>query len=220
MSLVILDLFAGTGSSTQAFADRGHKVIRVELDPQHEAECHADVCTLTVDRVLALCGRTPDFIWASPPCTSFSVASIGKYWDKNGGNPIPKHPKSVEGQRIVKATLDLIHALKPSYWLMENPRGMLRTLQLVAPYDRRTVTYCKYGDTRMKPTDLWGVMPLAWMPKPPCNNGDPCHVSAPRGSRTGTQGIVGTVDRSRVPYGLSSEVADHVIAALDTRQAD
>ena len=25
----------------------------------------------------------PDIIWASPPCTYFSVASIGKHWNKD-----------------------------------------------------------------------------------------------------------------------------------------
>jgi hypothetical protein len=89
---------------------------------------------------------------------------------------------------------------------MENPRGMLQKLRVVKDLPRRTVTYCQYGDTRMKPTDLWGPMPDAWIPRPPCKNGDTCHVSAPRGARTGTQGIKGAKDRSRVPLELSYEI--------------
>ena len=53
---------------------------------------------------------------------------------------------------------------------------------------RYTVTYCQYGDNRMKPTDIWTNHPCPKF-KPPCKNGDPCHVSAPRGSQTGTQGL-------------------------------
>ena len=63
---------------------------------------------------------------------------------------------------------------------------------------RYTVTYCRYGDERMKPTDIWTNHPNPHF-LPPCRNGDPCHVRAPRGARTGTQGIKGHVDRSRIP---------------------
>ncbi len=56
----------------------------------------------------------------------------------------------------------------------------------------------------MKPTDIWTNNPH-WMPRPMCKNGDPCHVSAPRGSRTGTQGLK-KKDRSKVPYPLLQEI--------------
>lgn len=214
MGLLILDLFAGTGSSTQAFEDRGHKVVRVELDPQHEAELHADVSQLTAEQVVVLCGGTPDFIWASPPCTTFSIASVSHHWHKQGEMMVPKHPGAAQALELVASTLRLIHELSPAHWLVENPRGMLRKFPLMAPYQRRTVTYCQYGDSRMKPTDLWGVMPLSWTPRPMCKNGMPCHQAAPRGAKTGTQGLSGSVDRSRVPYELSLEVCTHIEAAL------
>lgn len=218
--MIILDLFSGTGSSTVAFHERGHRVRRIELDTQHEADLYADVTKLKAAEVINLCGGRPYFVWASPPCTAFSVASIGKYWSQGGDDPRPKHPKAVEAEATVRATLALIEALKPRYWLMENPRGMLRTLKLVRHLQRWTVTYCQYGEERMKPTDLWGVMPAAWVPRPPCKNGDTCHVSAPRGSRTGTQGIGSVVDRARVPHQLSLElvnVIDRVITSGDER---
>lgn len=42
--------------------------------------------------------------------------------------------------------------------------------------------------------------------KPPCHNGDPCHVAAPRGARTGTQGLKNHVERSRIPDGLCNYI--------------
>lgn len=72
---------------------------------------------------------------------------------------------------------------------------------------RYTVTYCQYGETRMKPTDIWTNHPTP-MFKPPCKNGDKCHVPAPRGSQTGTQGIKGSVDRSRIPKLLCEHIVD------------
>jgi len=74
---------------------------------------------------------------------------------------------------------------------------------------RRTVTYCQYGDTRMKPTDIW-TNHKQWTPKPICKNGDSCHVSAPRGSRTGTQGLKGNMERSVVPRNLCIEILESI----------
>ena len=199
--MLIFDLFAGTGSATQAFKDAGHTVIRFELDPYFEAEEHVDVATLDAAEIVAKYGQ-PTFVWASPPCTAFSVASIGRHWN------IDKTPKSELAKSsitLISRTLELIKNINPYGWLMENPRGMLRKQPIMAYIDRHTITYCAYGDTRMKPTDLWGYVP-GWMPRPACSNGHPCHVAAPRGSRTGTQGITGAKSRSMIPLALSQEL--------------
>jgi hypothetical protein len=209
--LLILDLFAGTGSATQAFLDRGHEVITVEINAKQNPTLVCDVMELDADDLTRRFG-TFDFVWASPPCTAFSVASIGHHWQGNARSKTPKTQFAVEAQALVANTLRLMGLLAPNYgWLMENPRGILRKLPVVADYDRSTVTYCQYGETRMKPTDIWGgIGPSRWIPSRSCRNGDSCHESASRGSRTGTQGIVGAEDRSRIPYRLSAEVCDRV----------
>ena len=212
--MLIFDLFAGTGSATKAFSDAGHRVIRIELDTYFEAE-ERDVLSLTPEYLIAKYGR-PDFIWASPPCQSFSVASCSKYWTPEG---LPKNDKALAGLALVKHTLDLIESLSPvDGFLIENPRGMLRKQSIMAELPRRTVTYCQYGDTRMKPTDLWGYA-RAWQPRGACKNGDPCHVSAPRGSRTGTQGIKGAKARSVIPHELSLEICNYLYSLAETRPA-
>ena len=70
---------------------------------------------------------------------------------------------------------------------------------------RHTVTYCQYGDERMKPTDIWTNAEW-WKPRPMCKNGMPCHVAAPRGSKTGTQGLKGSVHRGVIPPALFEEI--------------
>ena len=147
----------------------------------------------------------PDVIWASPPCTSFSVASIGKNWTKVGNDYVPKNPKAELGLRLVQKTLEIIEHFNPTYFFIENPRGMLRKMPMMAHLKRQGVTYCQYGDTRMKPTDIW-TNSDKWVPRPMCSNGSPCHISAPRGSRTGTQGLANAYERSKIPEDLCIEI--------------
>ena len=203
--MLVFDFFAGTGSSTRAFEDAGDTVIRFELDKQFDVEEHVDIFDLTAVELYRKYGR-PDFIWASPPCTAFSVASIGHHWTGGHQAYIPKTEQARVNQDLVWKTRTLISGLDPKLgYLIENPRGVLRKLPPVQGLTRRTVTYCQYGDERMKPTDLWGEVP-GWVPRSMCKNGDDCHVSAPRGAKTGTQGLKGAAIRSMVPYELGYEI--------------
>ncbi len=72
-------------------------------------------------------------------------------------------------------------------------------------FRRFTVSYCQYGDFRMKPTDIWTNF-IQWNPRPMCRNGATCHESAPRGSRTGTQGMRNKVVRAEIPLALFNEI--------------
>lgn len=203
--MIIYDFFSGTGSSTEGFREAGDTVYSFELDPFFEATENVDIMELTPEYLLSKYGR-PDFIWASPPCTAFSVASIGHHWEVTSTGPEPKTEAARYNQDIVRHTRYLIESLNPRLgFLIENPRGMLRKLSPVEGLDRVTITYCQYGDTRQKPTDLWGQVPN-WNPRPLCKPGADCHEAAPRGSRTGTQGLKNAKERSRIAPELSREL--------------
>lgn len=114
--------------------------------------------------------------------------------------------------KLVRHTVNLIQELNPDYWFIENPRGMLRNIlgkPAESEYGGGTVTYCQYGDDRMKPTDLWGNHPEGFEYKS-CSNGGDCHVSASRGSQTGTQGKSSSEKRAMVPEGLSKAILEAV----------
>jgi hypothetical protein len=202
--MLVFDLFAGTGSSTQAFEDAGHTVISFDNDPKFEVTVQADVFMLLAGPLIERFGR-PDFVWASPPCTAFSVASIGHHWN---ADHTPKTYAAIKSMELVAHTRALLEELNPRLgFVIENPRGKLRKLPILDGLTRHTVTYCQYGDDRMKPTDLWTTVE-AWTPRPLCKNGDDCHESAPRGANTGTQGRDGAKLRSMVPYDLGAEILD------------
>lgn len=200
--MLVFDFFAGTRSSTRAFEDAGHTVISFDNDPQFDVTVQADVFELTAEDLIARFGQ-PDFVWASPPCTAFSVASMGYHWAPG------REPKTVAAEvsmRLVTHTRKLLEDLNPKHgFVIENPRGMLRKLPMLDGLTRHTVTYCQYGDDRMKPTDLWTTL-TNWTPRVMCKNGQPCHEAAPRGAKTGTQGRDGAVLRSMVPYDLGQEI--------------
>jgi hypothetical protein len=214
----VLELFAGSRSVGKMAESLGHQVFSSDIMDFKSIDYACSILEFNVNNV----GFVPDVIWASPPCTYFSVASIGKHWNKDH---TPKTEEAVFGVTIVKATLEIIEyflKLNPNLiYYIENPRGKLRKLDFMQPSDddlfglgkvpmyRDTVTYCQYGDSRMKPTDVWHNNP-DWNPRPICKNGAPCHDAAPRGSKTGTQGLKGNYERSVIPAELCKEALMNV----------
>ena len=203
----VLELFAGSRSIGKAAESLGYKVYSSDLNEFEGIDYPIDILEFDTSKV----PFKPDIIWASPPCTYFSVASISKHWNKDH---TPKTEQAVFGVKVVNKTIQIIQELNPKYWYIENPRGKLRKLDIVKGLPRTTVWYCKYGDKRAKPTDIWTnnlrsvFNPDGWQPRPECFNGNKnCHhESAPRGSKTGTQGLKGNYERSKIPNQLCLEI--------------
>ena len=193
----ILELFSGTESFSKIARERGHEVFTIDMDRSFNPSLCKDILDVEIKDI----PFKPDIIWASPPCTCFSVASIGSSWI---GNYHPKRVETALGMAYVLKALKLIKQLEPKFWFIENPRGVLRKMAFMENLPRRTLTYCQYGEKRMKPTDIWTNS--TWIPKPMCKNGDSCHVAAPRGSKTGTQGLKNSIERSRIPRELCLEI--------------
>lgn len=207
----VLELFAGKRSIGKAFENRGHEVFSVEWDKQlPDIDWYIDIGKITAADILEKFGK-PDIIWASPDCTTYSVAAISKHRKREeDGNltPVSEYAKFCDGVNL--NVIRLIEELNPTYYFIENPRGGMRKMNFMQTLPRYTVTYCQYGDTRMKPTDLWTNHPDPSF-KPMCKNGATCHTPAPRGSRSGTQGIKNKADRSIIP----NELCDHIVTICE-----
>jgi hypothetical protein len=209
----VLELFAGSRSIGRVCDENGWEVFSSDINDFENIDYQVDILNFDVKKVPFI----PDFIWCSPPCTYFSVSSIGKHWN---ADHTPKSENAMVGVSFVDATLKIIdHFLKINpklIWAMENPRGKLRKLPVVQGLDRTTVWYCTYNDPfhRAKPTDIWTnnlysiFNQNGWRPRKECFNGntDCHHQPAPRGSRTGTQGLKGNYERSKLPPELCEEI--------------
>lgn len=160
--MLLVELFRGTGSVGEVARKKGWKVISVDIDPSHRATHSVDVLKLKYKEM-----PVPDVVWASPPCTTYSLAANWVGHRVSGGRAVTA--AAHEADRIVRRTLKMIR-----YWLqknsrltfcIENPRGHLRSLPEMnqIPY-RVTTLYSQYGWPIHKPTDFWSNVPLRLRP--------------------------------------------------------
>ena len=202
----VLELFAGSKSIGNAAESLGYEVFSSDINNFEGIDYVVDILNFDTNKV----PFKPDIIWASPPCTTYSIAAISHHRPKNKS----LSNFAVKSDLIVKKTLEIIKELNPNKWYIENPRGLLRKQNFMIGLPRTTVWYCTYGDKRAKPTDIWSnnIISLfninGWQPRPECFNGNQnCHhEAAPRGSQTGTQGLKGNYDRSKIPSELCFEI--------------
>ncbi len=207
-AMKVLELFAGTRSIGKAFEARGHEVFSVEWDKRFEnIDLHADIGQLTAQDILERFGR-PDVIWASPDCTTYSVAAISTHRRREpSGNLTPMTEYAEFCDKVNAHVVQLIKDLAPTFWFIENPVGGLRKMDFMRDLPRHTVTYCQYGERRQKPTDIWTNHPEPQF-KPPCKRGAPCHDAAPRGAKTGTQALKNAMEKAKIPVLLCEHIVD------------
>ena len=103
----ILELFCGTKSISKAFKERGHQTFTVDFDKQFNPDLSRDILDFEVSELPEI-WRNPDVIWASPPCTTFSVAGR----NSNYTNFMPNNVKACFGLAYIHQTLKIIEELR------------------------------------------------------------------------------------------------------------
>jgi hypothetical protein len=203
----LLELCSGTGSVGRAFAARGWDVVSVDCDRRAHASICCDLLELTAEQCRSY--GPVDFLWASPPCTFYSIA-------RTTGPPADLEA----ADRLVQKCLDLATELGVPF-MMENPHsGKLKSRPVVQGIPMRVVDYCVYGAPYRKRTALWTNTEFA--PARPlcsynCGSSDPVarrHTErAQRGSWAGagerrSQGL-------RTLYALPAALCEEIAAFAD-----
>lgn len=179
---VMLDLFSGLGGASEAFVQAGWRVIRVESNPELAYVPH----TLTLDCLewADWIDNLPpiDLIWASPPCQEFSLA-----YNAPAAKAQREGRRFNPDMRCVNAALDIIEALEPRHWIIENVHG---SVSHFAPLLGRHTQKCG-------PCYLWGNFPWLNVPKTAFQ-------------RSKTQNMTGSQNRSLIPFELSFALLDSI----------
>tara|TARA_R110001606_G_scaffold34961_1_gene102325 strand:+ start:1035 stop:1682 length:648 start_codon:yes stop_codon:yes gene_type:complete len=178
-----LDLCCGTKSFSKIADKYGYNTYTLDLLEKFEPTYCCDL--LQWDYKQFPVGYFK-IIWASPPCQSFSTMGGGKHRLKV--DMTPKTDIAKNGDLYLKKVLEIIEYFKPSLYLIENPRALMRYSEYMINFNPiiNECSYCKYGFPYMKNTDIFSNKQLNlekcfYKRKNVVNN---CHHQTIKGSHT------------------------------------
>lgn len=201
-----IELFCGTKSFSKVAKKLGHDIFTVDIDGSFFPDRIADLSKPHEQYSISFEIDNSDVVWMSPPCTTFSLASGNIHWTADRK---PKTKEAVLGRELLYFCREVANqCIKDNkIFFIENPNG--RAVWFLPNKWLKRVWYCQYGDTRAKPTNIWTNLDMEFKT---CKNNNPnCnHIRAKRGSKTGTQGLKGSVDRSRIPEELFYHIFENI----------
>lgn len=206
----LLELFSGTASISKVFRSHGWKCTTIDNDLELEPDILMELSEINQelwDLILLA-----DVVWMSPPCQTFSMAAGNTHWTRDRQ---PKTEQAIQAKKLLKmcSFIGDYCIMKGKIFFIENP--VARARWFLPEKWRKNVWYCKYGDSRAKPTDIWTNL-NTWNPKT-CKNyrydkkgniiNRHCrHDPSRRGAKTGTQGLKGAKERGVIPKKLCEEI--------------
>lgn len=193
--LKLLELFAGSRSVGNEAERLGYKVFSVDWEKFEGIDLSIDIENLKLKDIPFV----PDIVWLSFDCTTYCIPAISTHRIKTPETLLPKSPYAIKCDKVNQHCLKLLRSwlkINPNMvYYIENPRGGLRKMEWMQNLPIRNTV---------------------WIPRPMCHNKrkdkdgiliDHCHhETAPRGSKTGTQGKKNSYERSKIPNELCHEI--------------
>jgi site-specific DNA-cytosine methylase len=137
----ILELFSGTGSISKVVKEKGYDVISLDLK---NADININI--LDWDYKIYQPGYF-NIIWASPPCTEYSILK----------NNTGMNTNLLMADQIVLKTIEIINYFQPSKWFIENPQtSILKNRIFMKDFNYYDFDYCCFSDWGYrKRTRIW-----------------------------------------------------------------
>lgn len=215
----VLEIFAGSRSFGNEAEKAGMQVFSLDIKNFEKIDLVKSIMELERKDIPFV----PDIIWASPVCSAWSKTGWFHFWNTeiyaSSRKFVAKKDYANESVEMVRKTIEIFSWFPNAIFFMENPEGMLYRHPVINNFvkyglsqnlKRKLVTYCSYGDTIRKPTHIW-TNSKSWLPKKPCQNGDPCHESSPRCTMNGIYKKKGNFERSKVPAALCEEILNSCV---------
>jgi hypothetical protein len=148
-----------------------------------------------------------DIIWASPPCTQYSIAKTQGVRDLEGADT------------LVKKAFEIIDYFKPKTWILENVgTGLLVTrMKNIRECNMYIADYCAYGKTVRKRTAFWSNVTLELLI---CQGKNKCpsiingrHISSVGNGliEKPIKGISRFEHRNSIPKELIEHIVNHMV---------
>jgi len=152
----VLELFSGTGSVGKVCKQLGWNVVSVDM--LLPADHQVDIMEFDYKQYPK---NHFDIVWASPPCTNYSLLKKCWYGRKLKDSSIYTKEKNAieqdEADKLVLKSLEIIDYFKPELWFLENPQtGNLKNREIMKDIPFYDVDYCMYSDWGYKKrTRIW-----------------------------------------------------------------
>ena len=165
----LIEFFSGSKTVSKTAENTfNYKTFTIDIEEKFKPDLHADILQLGKNSIPGT-GET-FIIWASVPCTYFTILNIPNHWEKityasRKYYYLPKTKEARNAIKLLEKTLYLIKKINPTYFFIENPRGALRHMPQMRNIPIHTVSYHDYGLDYYKPTDIFTNCPFLELKK-------------------------------------------------------